>query len=118
MKKVSTVLALVLLACILTGCLFESIKMITYQHSPDENYTVYLYQVGSPQWSFGGVTAKLVLKNANGKKLDEKTFELANDGGGVTKGNILEVVWSENSVEVQMREFDTTRQFSYTLNYK
>ena len=56
--------------------------LITSQNSPDNNYTVLLYQVGSPQWSFGSVGAKLVLENSDGKVVDKEEFSLANDGAG------------------------------------
>ena len=78
--------------------------------SPNGNHTVFLYQIGNPQWSFGSVNAKLVLRDTKGKKVDEDTFSLANDGGSVIDANIVEIVWADNQVEIQMKEFDTTQQ--------
>ena len=85
-------------------------KEIYHESSPDNNHTVSLYQVGEPQWSFGSVDAKLVLYNSDGKKLDEESFELSNDGANVVAGNIVEIIWSEDQGEIKMKEFDTTQQ--------
>lgn len=92
-------------------------KEIYQESSPDNNHTVSLYQVGEPQWSFGSVDAKLVLYNSDGKKLDEESFELSNDGANVIAGNIVEIIWSEDQVEIKMKEFDTTQQYTYILKY-
>lgn len=89
---------------------------ICRESSPDNAFVLILYQVGSPQWSFGSVEAKLVLENANGKKVDEVTFSLANDGAGVFEGNIEKITWLENQVEIIMGECDTTEQFTYVLS--
>lgn len=108
---------LVLLTVIggLTGCVFE--KNIEICSHSDENgkYTVVLYQVGSPQWSFGPVKSKLVLKDSSGKVIDEESFSLGNDGAGVYPGNIEEIIWHEDSVVVRMNEADTTRVHNFTL---
>ena len=92
-------------------------REIYQENSPDGNYTIVLCQVGSPQWSFGSVKAKLVLEDANGKKIDEEDFGLANDGAGVFEGNVKEITWMENQVKIIMGESDTTRQFTYILSY-
>lgn len=92
-------------------------KEIYQESSPDNNHTVSFYQVGEPQWSFGSVDAKLVLYNSDGKKLDEESFELSNDGANVIAGNIVEIIWSEDQVEIKMKEFDTTQQYTYILKY-
>lgn len=92
-------------------------REIYQENSPGGNYTVLLYQVGSPQWSFGSVKAKLILENANGRKIDEETFTLANDGAGVFEHNVEKITWKENQVEIIMSEADTTKQFTYILNY-
>ena len=117
MNKLCAVLIAVFLIFALSACSFEEETLITSQSSPNGNYTVCLYQVGSPQWSFGAVKAKLVLKDGNGTVLDEVNFSLANDGTGVYVDNIKQISWSENRVEISMREFDTTRQFAYVLSY-
>ncbi len=100
-----------------SACFFEEKILITSQNSPDGNYTVFLYQAGSPGWPFGSVSAKLVLENSEGKILDEENFGLANDGAGVFEGNIQEITWLENQVEIIMGEADTTQQFTYVLSY-
>lgn len=92
-------------------------REIHQESSLDGNYTVSLYQVGSPQWPFGSVKAKLILNDTNGKKIDEEKFGLANDGVGVFVGNIKKITWMEGQVEIIMGECDTTNQFTYILSY-
>jgi len=118
MKKIFLLFVSVFMICIISGCsITEEEILITSQSSPDNNYTIFLYQVGTPQWSFGSVSAKLVLKDFKGKKIDEENFGLANDGGPVTDNNIVEIIWLDDKVEIEMKEFDTTQQYTYILNY-
>ncbi len=117
MKKVIAVILSVFTICTFSACSFEEKILITSQYSPDNDYTVYLYQVGSPQWSFGSVNAELVLKNSNGKTVDEEEFALSNDGAGVFEDNIKEITWLDNQVEIIMGESDTTNQFTYILSF-
>jgi len=117
MKKLFSVFVVIFIIPTFSACSFEEEILITSQNSPDNDYTIYLYQVGSPQWSFGSVNAKLVLENSNGKTVDEEEFALANDGAGVFEGNIKEITWLENRVEIIMGESDTTQQYTYILNY-
>lgn len=117
MKKLLVLFLVVFTVFTSSACSFEENIFIASQNSPDRKYTVYLYQVGSPQWSFGSVKAKLILKDSNGKTIDEEAFSLANDGAGVFASNIKEIIWSEAQVEIIMGECDTTRQFMYSLNY-
>ncbi len=91
-------------------------KFITSQNSPDGNYTVFLYQVGIPKWSFGSVNAKLILEDNTGKKIDEVNFELANDGAGVHVKNLTSITWTENNVEVLI-DADEAPEECYVLNY-
>lgn len=118
-KKAITIMIALCMIFTFSACSSEEDKeeiLITSQNSPDGNYSVYLYQVGSPQWSFGSVGAKLVLKNSNGKILDEKEFSLANDGAGVHEGNLKSITWLENEVEVLMDADEWPEEY-YVLNY-
>lgn len=117
MKKVIAVIVASVMIFAFSACFLEEKIIVTSQSSPDGNYTVYLYQVGSPQWSFGSVDAELVLKNSNGKIADEVKFSLANDGAGVFEGNIKEITWLENQVEIIMGESDTIQRYTYILSY-
>ena len=117
MKKLLIIFLAVFMNFAFSACSFEEEILITSQNSPDSSYTVYLYQVGSPQWSFGSVNAKLVLGNLNGRTVDEEEFTLSNDGAGVFEGNIKEITWLDNQVEIIMGESDTTKQFTYILSY-
>lgn len=120
MKKLWIVFTALALIFTMSACsveeLFEEDILIVSQSSPDEQFTLCLYQIGDPVWSFGPVKAKLVLQDAAGKILDEESFQLFNDGTNVSAGNIVEVFWSDNQVEVQMKEFDTTKQYTYILD--
>ena len=118
MKKLLIIFLAVFMIFAFSACSFEEQILISSQNSPDSSYTVYLYQVGSPQWSFGSVNAKLVLKNSNGKTVDEEEFALSNDGAGVFEGNIKEITWLDNQVEIIMGESDTTNLFTYILSFK
>ena len=119
MKKVIIIMIAVCMIFTFSACSLEENKeeiLITSQNSPDGNYSVYLYQVGSPQWSFGSVGAKLVLKNSNDKVVDEKEFSLANDGAGVYESNLKSITWLENKVEVLIDADEWPEEY-YVLNY-
>lgn len=120
MKKVIAVILFVFIICTCSACSSEQKNneeiLITSQNSPDGNYTVYLYQVGSPQWSFGSVNAKLILKDTSGKKIDEENFSLANDGAGVYAHNLKAITWMENEVEILMDADEQPEEY-YILNY-
>ena len=119
MKKICTLLLAVFMFIISSACSSEIDKeeiLITSQISPDGNYSIYLYQVGDPQWSFGSVGAKLVLKESNGKIVDEKEFSLANDGTMVHEDNLKSVVWLENEVKVLM-DADEAPEKYFVLSY-
>lgn len=117
MKKLLILFLAVFIIFVSSACSFEEEILITSQNSPDGDYTIYLYQVGSPQWPFGSVNAKLVLEDNNGKKIDEEKFALANDGAGVFEGNIKEITWLENQVQIIMGEADTIQQYTFILSY-
>ncbi|MBE6797661.1 MAG: hypothetical protein E7531_04920 [Ruminococcaceae bacterium] len=117
MKKLFIIFLAIFMVVIIAACFIKEEIFITSQTSPDGNYVVSLYQVGSPQWPFGSVDARLVLENANGKKVDKVKFSLANDGAGVFEGNIEKITWKKNQVEIIMGEADTTNQFTYVLMY-
>ena len=117
MKKLFLILLVVFMILVSSACFFEEEILIASANSPDGNYTVHLYQVGSPQWSFGSVNAKLILEDANGKTVDEEHFGLSNDGAGVFEGNIKEITWMDNQVEIIMGESDTTKLYTYVLSY-
>lgn len=90
--------------------------LIISQKSPDGSYTLYLYQIGEPVWSFGPVKAKLVLQNADGEVVDEESFELFNDGVGVHTGNLKQVSWGDAEVDILM-DADEHPEEHYILTY-
>ncbi|MBO5105700.1 MAG: hypothetical protein J6C29_02265 [Clostridia bacterium] len=118
-KKAITIMIVLCMIFTFSACSSEEDKeeiLITSQNSPDGNYSVYLYQVGSPQWSFGSVGAKLILKNSNDKVVDEKEFSLANDGAGVYEGNLKSITWLENEVKILIDADEAPEEY-YILNY-
>lgn len=121
MKKIIAVIFAVLVIFTFVACSSNENenneeKLITSQNSPDGNYTVCLYQVGIPRWSFGSVNAKLILEDNTGKEIDEVNFELANDGAGVHAKNLTSITWTENMVEVLI-DADEAPEECYVLNY-
>ncbi len=121
MKKVLTLVLTVLIICTFSACSSKESEdntetLVTYQTSPDDRYTVCLYQVGIPAWPFGSVGAKLVLKDADGSILDEESFGIANDGGGVYGGNMGFVTWMDNGVEVVISHEEAPSE-KYFLTY-
>jgi hypothetical protein len=121
MKRIATIFLVIVMMMSFSACFFveeiEEVILITSEDSPDGNYTVSLYQLGSPQWSFGSVDAKLVLTDREGAVIDQVKFGLANDGAGVGAGNIEKITWLDNQVEIIMGESDTTRKFTFVLSY-
>ena len=123
MKRIVAVLLSVAILCVFAGCAFVEgiIKRSSYTvnkyKSPTGEYTLRLMQKGEPEWPFGAVEAKLQLEDFEGKRLDEVSFSLANDGGPVEKNNIVDIAWLEDRVEVLMREADSTQQYTYVLEY-
>lgn len=120
MKKLCVVFVVLFIISAISACAFEEIFeeeiLISSEKSPNEQYILCLYQIGAPVWSFGPVKAKLVLYDAAGEMLDEESFQLFNDGTNVAADNVVEVIWSDNQVEVRMKEFDTTKQYTYILD--
>lgn len=121
MKRIATIFLVIVMMMSFSACFFveeiEEVILITSEDSPDGNYTVSLYQLGSPQWSFGSVDAKLVLTDREDAVIDQVKFGLANDGAGVGAGNIEKITWLDNQVEIIMGETDTTRKFTFVLSY-
>ena len=120
MKKILCLFLAVLLLCGCGGCAVVEkldVTFIASHESPDGNYILSLYQVGSPQWSFGSVRGKLVLTRADGSKVQEEEISFNNDGGGVTENNIVNVAWWDTAVVVETRHFDTTQRNFYTIPY-
>lgn len=121
MKRIATIFFVIVMMMSFSACFFveeiEEVILITSEDSPDGNYTVSLYQLDSPQWSFGSVDAKLVLTDREGAVIDQVKFGLANDGAGVGAGNIEKITWLDNQVEIIMGESDTTRKFTFVLSY-
>ena len=118
MKKIFVLFVAILMICTFAACSIKNNEAVVSYNSPDGKYTVSLYQAGDPQWPFGPVKAKLVLKNTKGRTLDKVTFWLDNDGGGVALYNLLDIDWMEDHAEIKMQGIEAYESEIYTLKYK
>lgn len=88
---------------------------ICRESSPDGEYEVVLYQVGSTGWFFSPASARLKVLDGKGRTLAKIEFQVNNDGGGVEKKNIEGIRWYESYVEVDIRGWDDGSPTTYTL---
>lgn len=65
--------------------------------SPDEHYTLALYQIGEP-FIVGSAKGRILLKS-KGKIISKKDIEVANDGGSIRNDN-WQVSWHDDCAEV------------------
>jgi len=116
-KKVLCGIVVCVVILAFSGCAEEA-TLIDSHVSPDGNYSLSLYQVGSPRWSFGDVQGKLVLYSFDdATQVNEVSFSLSNDGTGVDANNIVEVDWQQTGVRVVLRHFDTAEVTECVLSY-
>lgn len=94
---------------------FFEVTPVCSEVSPDQHYTVYLDEIGSPQWPFGPVKARLTVKDPGGKVIDRCTFWLNNDGGCVYDFNLKATLWYPDRVEIVMHGADDRENTVYTL---
>lgn len=66
--------------------------------SKDGKYTLLLQMIGEPDWPFGSISGRLVLKKGK-DKISQTDFELRNDGGNINS-NCWKVTWYEDYVEI------------------
>lgn len=122
LKRTIKIAVLVVVAlCLLGTAFFVYLQEfhsteIYCEYALDNGYCVTVYQIGSPQWSFGPVTTKIVLRDADGKTVDKCTFELNNDGGSVNVINIADIRWKNFGVEVDMHGADDKGVTTYSLS--
>ena len=86
------------------------------EYAPDNRYSITVYQIGSPQWPFGPVTTKIIMRDADGDTVDKCTFELNNDGGSVNVINIADIRWNKYNVAVDMHGADDKGVTTYMLS--
>ena len=60
--------------------------------SDDETYSLTIYQLGEPEWSFGNTHCRFVLCK-NQIHISTKDFDIACDGANVRQGN-FSVYWN------------------------
>lgn len=81
--------------------------------SPDRECSLEIYQIGEPDWPFGSVKGRIVLKKGI-TPLYSIDFTQHNDGGGVyiEEDNIF---WCEDSVRIIVR--GEGQENTYTVNF-
>ncbi len=81
--------------------------------SPDRECSLEIYQIGEPDWPFGSVKGRMVLKKGI-KTLCIVDFTQHNDGGGVyiEEDNIF---WREDRVGIIVR--GEGQETTYTVNF-
>lgn len=93
-------------------------KEIYRETNPDGDCVFVLYQVGQPDFPFGGVKAEIRLLNANGKTVDKESFNIHTDGGQLNQFYIEEVRWSDATVEFICNQADGLDAVTYVLELK
>lgn len=93
------VLLLFLLLLILFGVfIYQTEWRITFRDkytSPDGIYTLYLQEIGEPDFPFGAAHGRFLLKE-NGKTVVKHEFEVLDDGGPLTP-EMVQVTWEETA---------------------
>ena len=124
LREVSVTLLLAILAALVLTVLgaggfvyaeYFEVTPVCSEVSPDQHYTVFLDEIGSPKWPFGPVKARLTVKGPGGKVIDRCSFWLNNDGTGVYYTNLRDALWYPDRVEIVMRGADDRENTVYTL---
>ncbi len=115
MKTIKYII-LIVLVCILWFLYIEEwrIQTIDEQSSPDGTYTLTLQQKGDPEWPFGSVYGRMLLKEHD-KLLSKTPVSAENDGSDLTPGNWI-VDWQEDMVVVVIDSTEGEDQI-YRLSY-
>ena len=82
---------------------------------PDGRSVFVLCQVGQPDWPFGPVGAQIKTLDAQGKIVDRKSIVVNTDGAQLSKYNVWELNWSEESLEVVIVGEDGTAAYVLKL---
>ncbi|MBR2489891.1 MAG: hypothetical protein IKB65_00200 [Ruminiclostridium sp.] len=90
------------------------IQTVDQQTSPDGTYTLTLQQKGDPEWPFGPVYGRLLLKE-QGNLISQTPVSAGNDGTDLTPGNWI-VDWQEDMVVVVIRSEEGEDNI-YRLSY-
>lgn len=90
------------------------IQTVDQQTSPDGTYTLTLQQKGDPEWPFGSVHGRILLKE-QGDLLSKTPMYAANDGTDLSPGNWT-VDWQEDMVVVVIDSEEGEDQI-YRLSY-
>ncbi len=90
------------------------IQTVDQKTSPDGIYTLTLQQKGDPEWPFGSVHGRMLLKE-QGDLLSQTPMYAANDGTDLSPGNWI-VDWQEDMVVVLIDSEEGEDQI-YHLSY-
>ncbi len=99
-----------------SGVMDFSRTTVDTETSPNGKYTVTLQQIGSPEFPFGSVTAKITLKNEKGKKIESVKGEINNDGGSLYESQ-WELDWQSEKVLITVRGADGDI-YNYSMQYE
>ena len=88
------------------------------ENSPYNGYEFVVYQVGSPSWPFGPVKAEIKVINSAGKTIDKESISIHNDGAGIYKHNIKNIVWHDTKLEVECTGTTEHSTAIYTLEFE
>lgn len=106
---------LVSFGAVLVTCGAMGPHEICRESSPDGEYEVVLYQVGSTGWFFSPASARLKVLDGKGRTVAKIEFQINNDGTGVEKKNIQGIRWYDDRVEVDIRGWDDSDPTTYNL---
>ncbi len=113
----TVILAVLIIVMLFVGCIIynnEYKKELAAEFkSIDSSYTLNVYQIGEPDWPFGSVQGRFVLKKGNNTLSDVK-FTQHNDGGGIYIEN-ENVRWKSDCVEILVN--GEGQEILYTLKY-
>jgi len=105
---------LVSFGAVLVTCGAMGPHEICRESSPDGEYEVVLYQVGST-FLFSPAKARLKVLDGKGRTLAKIELQVNNDGGNVEKENIEGIRWYDDRVEVDIRGWDDSDPTTYNL---
>lgn len=88
-------------------------EIVSYE---ENGYTIIFQQLGDPQWPFGSIDVRLLLKNQQGKVINKYDTSIQDDGANAGERNIASVEWFEDRVIVilcasEMKDREITFSF-------
>lgn len=82
--------------------------------SNDEQYTLFVYMIGEPDWPFGATHCRFDLMN-DGKRIIKYTFDIHDDGANATENN-FDITWEKENVTIIVSGSEQKNTF-YKLSF-